>query len=98
MMNKQGIKMTDLETKVLLALEVCVGRCDPGFSDVQIDDISYLSGVEEKVARGVVSSLVKKDMMEVEITDVNGRMKSFYYITDKGLISAKILALGIKNF
>jgi predicted transcriptional regulator len=90
--------MTDLETKVLLALEVCLDHCEPGFSDVQIDDISCESDLQEKIARGVVSSLVKKGMMEVVITDVNGRDKNFYYLTDKGLVCSKILSLGIENF
>ena len=90
--------MTDLETKVLLALVICLDHCEPGFSDVQIDDISYESDVQEKIARGVVSSLVKKGMMEVEIADVNGKDKSFYHLTDKGLVCSKILALGIQNF
>lgn len=90
--------MTDLETKVLLTMAVCIDHCEPGFSDVQIGNISCESGVQEKIARGVVSSLVKKGMMEVEIADVNGKDKSFYYLTDKGLVCSKILALGIQNF
>jgi len=56
---------TDLEEKVLKCL-IDGLYAEPGFSDISPKDISKNTGIEMKVLRGVLASLVKKGIILIE--------------------------------
>lgn len=64
----QVIKATQLEKKVLeaLAREMYAER---GFSDVGIKQVVRQSKLEPQTIRAVISSLVKKDLVEVDMRE-----------------------------
>ena len=64
-MNITELNLTELETKTLTAF---IGGlyAEPGFSDVDVKDLSLELGISTKVLRGVLGSLVKKDIVFVD--------------------------------
>lgn len=77
--------LTNLETKTLRVINVLVSQCDEGFSDIEIGFVEKITQIDAKVLRGVISSLSKKGLIQIEEQDVNGVDKQFYYTTDAGL-------------
>ena len=59
------LNLTELETKTLTTF---IGGlyAEPGFSDVDVNDLSSELGISTKVLRGALGSLVKKDIVFVD--------------------------------
>ena len=59
------INLTELESKTLTAF---IGGlyAEPGFSDVDVNDLSSELGIPTKVLRGALGSLVKKNIVFVD--------------------------------
>jgi hypothetical protein len=58
------MNLTQLEEQVLQTLIDSL-YAEPGFSDVDAKDIACDTGIDIKSVRGVLSSLVKKDIIEI---------------------------------
>ena len=67
-MNISELNLTELESKTLTAFTDCL-YAEPGFSDVDVNDISVCTGVSTKIIRGALSSLVKKGVVTVNPND-----------------------------
>jgi hypothetical protein len=67
-MNITELNLTELESKTLTAF---VGGlyAEPGFSDVDVNDLSSELGISTKVLRGALGSLVKKGVVFVDESD-----------------------------
>jgi hypothetical protein len=65
---------TELETQVLNAL-IDGLYAEPGFSDVDANDLSEWTGIPTKQVRGVLSSLIKKGVVTLDETDTFGAPK-----------------------
>jgi sugar-specific transcriptional regulator TrmB len=81
--NLQALHLTESEISALTSL---IGNlyAEPGFSDVDVNDISRETGIPTKSLRGTLSSLVKKGIIQV---DDNGAgfqivylMEQFYHL------------------
>jgi hypothetical protein len=59
------INLTELESKTLNAF-IRGLYAEPGFSDVDVNDLSSILGISTKVLRGVIGSLVKKGIVFVD--------------------------------
>jgi len=70
----ENLNLTELETKVLTAL-IDNLYAEPGFSDVDANDLSRYTKIPMKVIRGVIASLVKKDILNL---DDNGEYVIIY--------------------
>jgi len=57
--------LTELEKQVLQCIADCM-YAEWGFSDIGATDVARETGIETKVVRGVISSLVKKKLVQVE--------------------------------
>jgi DNA-binding IscR family transcriptional regulator len=64
-MNYLELNLTELESKTLTAF---IGGlyAEPGFSDVDVNDLSCGLQISTKVLRGVLGSLVKKGIVCIE--------------------------------
>jgi predicted transcriptional regulator len=73
------LNLTELETKTLNAF---IGGlyAEPGFSDVDVNDLSKELEIPTKVLRGVLGSLVKKGIVSV---DENGGGYDIIYMREK---------------
>ena len=62
------LNLTELETKTLTTF---IGGlyAEPGFSDVDVNDLSSELGISTKVLRGALGSLVKKNIVFVDEND-----------------------------
>jgi DNA-binding IclR family transcriptional regulator len=67
-------EFTELETQVLDAL---IGGLDaePGFSNIDANDLAESTDIPTKQIRGVLSSLVKKGVVTLDETDTYGAPK-----------------------
>ena len=67
-MNITELNLTELETKTLTTF---IGGlyAEPGFSDVDVNDLSSELGISTKVLRGALGSLVKKGVVFVDESD-----------------------------
>jgi predicted transcriptional regulator len=67
-MNISELNLTELESKTL---ESFVGGlyAEPGFSDVDVNDIASDLGISTKIIRGALGSLVKKGIVQIETND-----------------------------
>jgi DNA-binding MarR family transcriptional regulator len=67
-MNITELNLTILETNTLKTL---IGGlyAEPGYSDVDVKDISSELGIDTKIIRGALGSLVKKGIVEVYTND-----------------------------
>ncbi len=61
-------EFTELETQVLDALIENL-YAEPGFSDVDANDLAEATGIPTKQVRGVLSSLIKKGVVTLDRTD-----------------------------
>jgi predicted transcriptional regulator len=67
-MNINELNLTELESNVLESF-VSSLYAEPGFSDVDVNDISEDLGVSTKIIRGALGSLVKKGIVQIETND-----------------------------
>ena len=67
-MNINELNLTELETKTLSTF---VGElyAEPGFSDVDVNDIADILGISTKIIRGALGSLVKKKIVDIHRND-----------------------------
>jgi len=79
------MNLTNLETIVFEAISK---NSNPHYMEcIDILDLEILTRITSKVLRGVISSLVKKDLIEVEKWH-NGNRKAEYYWNRKEAIVA----------
>ena len=78
-MEQNNLNLTELENQVLESL-IHQLYAEPGFSDVDANDISSLTGIPTRKIRGVLSSLVKKGIVHLEETDTYGAEKQYVII------------------
>jgi predicted transcriptional regulator len=78
-MNFLELNLTELESLTLTAF---IGGlyAEPGFSDVDVNDLSKELEISTKVLRGVLGSLVKKGIVSV---DENGGGYDIIYMREK---------------
>ena len=76
--------MTDKEKKVFDCLKTHLTDYEDNFSDLDADFLSSETNIPLKIIRGVISSLVKKDLIYSEEIDVNGIPNVFYYMENTG--------------
>ena len=78
-MNYLELNLTELESLTLTAF---IGGlyAEPGFSDVDVNDLSSELEISTKVLRGVLGSLVKKGIVSV---DENGGGYDIIYMREK---------------
>ena len=67
-MNITELNLTELETKTLTTFVGCL-YAEPGFSDVDVSDLSEVTGFSTKSIRGALGSLVKKGVVTVNPND-----------------------------
>ena len=67
-MNISELKLTELESKTLNTFVGCL-YAEPGYSDVDVNDLSSELGIPTKVLRGALGSLVKKNIVFVDEND-----------------------------
>ena len=67
-MNISELKLTELESKTLDTFVGCL-YAEPGFSDVDVNDLSSELGISTKVLRGALGSLVKKGVVTINPND-----------------------------
>ena len=67
-MNITELNLTLLESNTLKTL---IGGlyAEPGYSDVDVHDIASELGIDTKIIRGAIGSLVKKGIVHVETND-----------------------------
>jgi hypothetical protein len=59
-----NLNLTELETKTLTAF-IDGLYAEPGFSDVDANDLSHWTKIDIKSIRGVLASLIKKDIISI---------------------------------
>lgn len=67
----QNLNLTQLEETILTEL-IDNLYAEPGFSDVSPQDLSENTGISIKSIRGVLASLVKKDIIWIGDNDCKG--------------------------
>lgn len=79
------MELTTNENKVINVIVECQKGYDKageiGFSDVMLEDIIAESGLDVKVTKGIIGSLVKKGL--IHYMDVNEEY-NIYYLTNEG--------------
>jgi transcription initiation factor IIE alpha subunit len=78
-MKNCNVIVTELEKTVLESL-ISQLYAEPGFSDVDAKDIANDTGIETRIIRGVLSSLVKKGIVQLEATNTYGANEQFVII------------------
>ena len=78
-MKTSNVIVTELEKTVLESL-ISQLYAEPGFSDVDARDIANDTGIETRIIRGVLSSLVKKGIVQLEETSTYGAKEQFVII------------------
>jgi len=80
------IKVTQLEKKVLEALAESM-YAEYNYSDAGLEEVINITGLPSKVIRGVVSSLTKKQLVEVDYRESEGYKNKpamhIWYLTDR---------------
>ena len=85
-MNYLELNLTELESKTLTAF---IGGlyAEPGFSDVDVNDLSKELEISTKVLRGVLGSLVKKGIVSIEENgggyDIIYMRESYWYLVNE---------------
>ncbi len=67
-MNISELNLTELESKTLSTFIDCL-YAEPGYSDVDVKDISECTNIPTKSIRGALGSLVKKGIVTVNPND-----------------------------
>jgi hypothetical protein len=88
------INLTELESKTLNAF-IRGLYAEPGFSDVDVNDLSSILGISTKVLRGVVGSLVKKGIVFVDENTcgfdiIYMREKYWYLVSEEWAAEARV--------
>ena len=67
-MNISELNLTELETKTLTSF---IGGlyAEPGFSDVDVNDIAKELSISTKIIRGALGSLVKKGIVSIDTNE-----------------------------
>jgi DNA-binding MarR family transcriptional regulator len=67
-MNISELNLTELESKTL---DSFIGGlyAEPGYSDVDVNDIASELGISTKIIRGALGSLVKKGIVTIDTND-----------------------------
>jgi hypothetical protein len=90
------VNLTELESKTLTAF---IGGlyAEPGFSDVDVNDLSSILGISTKVLRGVLGSLVKKGIVFVDENSggcgydvIHMREKYWYLVSEEWANEARV--------
>lgn len=77
--DKLQFELTELETKTLEAL-IDGLYAEPGFSDVDAQDLSKATSIPIKQIRGVLASLVKKGIVDMGDWTTNGQTWALIYL------------------
>ena len=88
------LNLTELESLTLNAFIKGL-YAEPGFSDVDVNDLSSVLGIPTKVLRGVLGSLVKKNIVSI---DENGggfdiihmRERYWYLVNEEWASEARV--------
>jgi hypothetical protein len=90
------INLTELESKTLTAF-IRGLYAEPGFSDVDVNDLSSILGISTKVLRGVLGSLVKKGIVFVDENSggcgydvIHMREKYWYLVSEEWANEARV--------
>jgi DNA-binding MarR family transcriptional regulator len=67
-MNISELRLTELESKTLSTFVSCL-YAEPGYSDVDVNDIASELGISTKIIRGALGSLVKKEVVSIDRND-----------------------------
>jgi DNA-binding IscR family transcriptional regulator len=93
-MKMNELNLTELESLTLTAL---IGGlyAEPGFSDVDVNDLSSELEISTKVLRGVLGSLVKKGIVSVEENGggydiIHMREKYWYLVNEEWASEARV--------
>jgi DNA-binding IscR family transcriptional regulator len=93
-MNISELNLTELETKTLTTF---IGGlyAEPGFSDVDVNDLSSELEIPTKVLRGVLGSLVKKNIVSIEENGggydiIHMREKYWYLVNEEWASEARV--------
>jgi predicted transcriptional regulator len=82
-MEKHNLSLTALETQVLEAF-IDGLYAEPGYSDIDAHDIAKQTGIPTTSVRGVLSSLVKKGIVQLDENDskyvIIYLMEQFWYL------------------
>jgi predicted transcriptional regulator len=95
----QLTNLTEMEKQVLTAL-INGLYAEAGFSDINANDLSKATEIPTKSIRGVIASLVKKGIVQVETAD-DWKMeliylhKNYYGLVPKWAIEEEIEAIEI---
>jgi DNA-binding IscR family transcriptional regulator len=85
-MNYLELNLTELESLTLTAF---IGGlyAEPGFSDVDVNDLSKELEISTKVLRGVLGSLVKKGIVSIEANgggyDIIHMREEYWYLVNE---------------
>jgi len=74
--------LTEMEQKTLTCLKEHLADYDNDFSDITAEVLSADTKIPMKQIRGVLASLVKKDLIFAEDIDINGKPETFFWLTD----------------
>jgi len=93
-MKMNELNLTELESLTLTAF---IGGlyAEPGFSDVDVNDLSSELGIPTKVLRGVLGSLVKKGIVSIEENGggydiIHMREKYWYLVNEEWASEARV--------
>jgi hypothetical protein len=93
-MNYLELNLTELESLTLTAF---IGGlyAEPGFSDVDVNDLSKELEISTKVLRGVLGSLVKKGIVSIEENGggydiIHMREKYWYLVNEDWASEARV--------
>ena len=79
------LNLTELESLTLTAF-IRGLYAEPGFSDVDVNDLSSVLGIPTKVLRGVLGSLVKKGIISIENNggyDIIHMREMYWYLVNE---------------
>jgi DNA-binding MarR family transcriptional regulator len=93
-MNINELNLTELELKTLSTFIDCL-YAEPGFSDVDVNDISESTGISTKTIRGALGSLVKKGFVTINTNDsgydiIDLNRKYWYLVNESWAEEAKM--------
>jgi DNA-binding MarR family transcriptional regulator len=93
-MNINELNLTELELKTLSTFIDCL-YAEPGFSDVDVNDISESTGISTKTIRGALGSLVKKGFVTINTNDsgydiIDLNTKYWYLVNESWAEEAKM--------
>jgi DNA-binding IscR family transcriptional regulator len=93
-MNFLELNLTELESKTLNAF-IRGLYAEPGFSDVDVNDLSSELEIPTKVLRGVLGSLVKKGIVSIEENGggydiIHMREKYWYLVNEEWANEARV--------